>query len=164
MALGKSVQLPISPFTPLCRVLQSPLKQDTFCTAPSTLLSRSIYIPAICWVNQHLGSLRQHPGAQAGCTGEATDGTGAGEIMARSRQDHGVGSVFILFISIWGKVLASVETQGGGCQQKGPPVKPWNNSFSPAFVGPDSCYPNHPTSCSQPARSCRRQLYPLVIS
>lgn len=96
-------------------------------------------------------------------TGEATDGTGAGEIMA-TRQYHGVGSGFILFISIWGKVLASVETQGGGCQQKGPPVKPWNNSFSPAFVGPDSCYPNHPTSCSQPARSCRRQLYPLVIS
>lgn len=63
VALGKSVQLPISPLTPLCCVLQSPLKQDAFCTAPSTLLSLCIYIPAICWVNQPLGSLRQHPGA-----------------------------------------------------------------------------------------------------
>lgn len=62
VALSMSIQLPISPFTTSCCVLQSPLKQDAFCTVPSTLLSLSIYIPAICWVNQHLGSLRQHPG------------------------------------------------------------------------------------------------------
>lgn len=97
--------------------------------------------PAPCWlvysrlssVNQHSW---QHPGesiglwlvwsckqGQGGQWGVMDDGTGAGECMA-GRECLRVGSGSTLFISVWIKALAPFETQGGGCQQKGPPVKP----------------------------------------
>lgn len=50
------------------------------------------------------------------------DGAEAGECLD-GRECFRVGSGFTLFISVWIKALAPFETQGGGCQQKRPPVK-----------------------------------------